>query len=152
MVAAICDTKSFTETSFLHTSSVGPSETQDANSNIGFFFIASLRSSAKLTPRYWIFGYFSGVLAETPVCDWLWVWRRNQLMNASSRDIQFVLKTLNRSKARQVDNCGDLLCWCKTNDIEYVNCESKALKRIRYPLKMRPRKPNFQKFTIIGRQ
>ena len=37
---------------------------------------------------HWI---FFGVLVDTPVCDWHWVWRRNHLMNVMSRDIQIVL-------------------------------------------------------------
>ena len=50
---------------------------------------------------YWI---FFGFLADTPVRDCLWVWRKNLLKNAMSRDIQFVLHQ--RSKSPQLLGLG----------------------------------------------
>ena len=46
-------------------------------------------------------GYFFGVLADTPVCDWLWVWRRNHLLNAMSFEQDL---TSRRSRSARWDN------------------------------------------------
>ena len=54
------------------------------------FFLKTVSDSIKCP-------LFSGFLADTPVCDWLWVWRRSNLQNAMSRYLRFVLHQHSKS-------------------------------------------------------